>query len=310
MSKAGAALMFRSNRSRMAVQIGLAIAALGASAAWAHDLNPAPFRGFGGSTLQCWEYDTDMLDPLECCQPLNNPHGIPGASTTGMWFPFYAGLRGIICLPEGETITKDIFNEDDALLAKCIWIQATFHRHSTGGVLSDLSCDIAPGAIPVWQNDVGVPGMGGNWVHRTWIFILPFCPPQETITFTAKDGHVDVDQTFVETVCGDVVCDPPMPPDPDDTDSDGIPDDMDNCPYTPNPDQRDSDGDGIGDRCDCRRDCVGDLDNDGDTDFDDLVTLLNDYGCTGGFCIGDTDGDGDCDFTDLVRLLTAYGCRP
>jgi uncharacterized repeat protein (TIGR01451 family) len=35
-----------------------------------------------------------------------------------------------------------------------------------------------------------------------------------------------------------------------DTDSDGIPDNTDNCPTTPNPDQADTDGDGIGDACD------------------------------------------------------------
>ncbi len=35
-----------------------------------------------------------------------------------------------------------------------------------------------------------------------------------------------------------------------DRDGDGIPDDIDNCPDTPNPDQTDSDGDGIGDVCD------------------------------------------------------------
>ena len=34
-----------------------------------------------------------------------------------------------------------------------------------------------------------------------------------------------------------------------DTDGDGIPDDEDNCPTTPNPKQRDTDGDGIGDAC-------------------------------------------------------------
>ncbi|MHB8417924.1 MAG: thrombospondin type 3 repeat-containing protein [Myxococcales bacterium] len=36
----------------------------------------------------------------------------------------------------------------------------------------------------------------------------------------------------------------------DDTDGDGIPDALDNCPYTPNPSQLDTDGDGIGDACD------------------------------------------------------------
>ncbi|MEY2512138.1 MAG: hypothetical protein QOE26_2901 [Verrucomicrobiota bacterium] len=36
---------------------------------------------------------------------------------------------------------------------------------------------------------------------------------------------------------------------PVDTDGDGIPDAIDNCPATPNPDQADSNGDGVGDAC-------------------------------------------------------------
>jgi hypothetical protein len=38
---------------------------------------------------------------------------------------------------------------------------------------------------------------------------------------------------------------------PGDSDGDGISDDRDNCPSTPNPDQRDTDGEGTGDACEC-----------------------------------------------------------
>lgn len=53
--------------------------------------------------------------------------------------------------------------------------------------------------------------------------------------------------------------------------------------------------------------CAGDVDGDGDTDFDDLIGLLADYGCPSG-CAADLDGDGDTDFSDLVILLGDYGC--
>jgi 7,8-dihydropterin-6-yl-methyl-4-(beta-D-ribofuranosyl)aminobenzene 5'-phosphate synthase len=68
----------------------------------------------------------------------------------------------------------------------------------------------------------------------------------------------------------------------DDTDGDGIPDQGDNCPGTPNPDQEDDDGDGAGDACD---NCQGisnpdqsDADGDGSGDGCDECT--------------DSDGDG------------------
>ncbi len=53
--------------------------------------------------------------------------------------------------------------------------------------------------------------------------------------------------------------------------------------------------------------CDGDVDGDGDTDFNDLVALLASYGINAG---GDLDNDGDTDFNDLVTLLGDYGCQP
>ena len=57
--------------------------------------------------------------------------------------------------------------------------------------------------------------------------------------------------------------------------------------------------------------CVGDLDNDGDTDLADLGLLLADFGCAPpGVCVGDLNGDGFTDLADLGILLADFGCTP
>ena len=79
---------------------------------------------------------------------------------------------------------------------------------------------------------------------------------------------------------------------PLDTDNDGWPDTMDNCPFTPNSNQVDFDNDNIGDACD------SDDDNDGVADTSDLCpttppnTQVNADGCP------DADGDGVADTDD------------
>lgn len=54
--------------------------------------------------------------------------------------------------------------------------------------------------------------------------------------------------------------------------------------------------------------CVGDVDGDGTTGFNDLVALLASWGpCPG--CPADLDGDGEVTFDDLVSLLADWDCE-
>jgi uncharacterized repeat protein (TIGR01451 family) len=108
----------------------------------------------------------------------------------------------------------------------------------------------------------------------------------------------------------DGVCTTPCPADPaPDTDGDGVPDAVDNCPGIPNANQADGDSDGTGDVCDgCPADpgktspgvcgCgVSDLDSDADGTPDCIDGCPADPGKTApGICgcgVSDTDSDGD-----------------
>jgi hypothetical protein len=91
---------------------------------------------------------------------------------------------------------------------------------------------------------------------------------------------------------------PPVP----DTDGDGIPDDVDNCAYTPN-DQTDADGDAVGDACDnCPQ---TDNSDQADLDLDGIGDACDNCPADANSdqADGDSDGEGDvCESLDETLM--------
>ncbi|CAN5449835.1 hypothetical protein BH09SUM1_BH09SUM1_06210 [soil metagenome] len=93
-----------------------------------------------------------------------------------------------------------------------------------------------------------------------------------------------------------------------DRDGDLIPDGIDNCPDYPNPDQADGDGDGIGDACDNDRDGDGvpdEIDNCPFVPNPDQIDTDGDG--VGDACQNDQDGDGVQDDVDNCPLVPNPG---
>jgi cysteine-rich repeat protein len=95
-------------------------------------------------------------------------------------------------------------------------------------------------AAGTYQNGLAcTPCASGSYQNQTGrtacVPCSPACPAnvQESTSCTATTNRV---------------C--PAPPQPPDTDRDGIIDERDNCAHVSNPDQQDTDGDGVGDACD------------------------------------------------------------
>jgi hypothetical protein len=166
-------------------------------------------------------------------------------------------------------------------------------------------CDNAPNAWNPGQEDTDEDGIPD---------VLDNCPqvPNPKDTWTDINGveHVDEQPDYDLDGMGDIcddnnsstkpgTKDPKEDPPPPDDDEDGIINDADNCPVTPNANQLDTDKDGEGDACD------NDDDGDGVPDTSDNCPLNpnpdqadSDGNGVGDVCDPDDDGDGILDTCD------------
>ena len=106
-----------------------------------------------------------------------------------------------------------------------------------------------------------------------------------------------------------------------DSDGDGYPDSVDNCPAVGNPSQADCDEDGLGDACELLAgapdfnansvpdgcECIGDLFPDGQVNGADLGALLSQWGPASATTVSDLNRDGSVNGADLGYLLSAWG---
>ena len=149
---------------------------------------------------------------------------------------------------------------------------------------------------------------------------VPLAPPSSALVSSSAGGSAS---RLVEVINTDL-------------DGDGIPNDVDNCPLTPNPLQDDTDGDGVGDACDnctlvangpltfpvgdprIQRDTNGDgFGNicDADLTNDGLIVNLSDFSlfrAAFGTLGSDADfnGDGQVNLSDFSIFRAAFGNAP
>ena len=108
-------------------------------------------------------------------------------------------------------------------------------------------------------------------------------------------GRDAFDNTFQESVSNSFTYEAT-----EDCNSNGVSDTCDIANGT----SEDTDDNGIPDECDST--CPGDADGDGDSDVDDILLALGNFGGSGG---GDVDGNGIIDVNDLLQILAYFnGC--
>ncbi len=180
-------------------------------------------------------------------------------------------------------------------------------QHFLGGeqiVLRSRYFDPEDGDVPaaldwtIGASGGGAPVFSASNVTDDWLIVPAGLEPGiYTVTLVADDSAGNSIAESVTIRVDEFESQIPIK----DTDADGVPDDVDNCPFVPNADQADFDGDGFGDVCDvCPINAGSQADGDGDGLGDECDP------CPVGALLSiGTDGEADANFDGAVTVQTA-----
>jgi hypothetical protein len=201
---AGLAFCGRCRRARTVVRVAMAIIAVGVfsvGTARADDLNPPPWRGLPGSTVQEWLFSTS--NPVTPPSMVYNPNGMPSASAfpgTGQaWVDQWGGRQGM--WPLSGTIEVTIPNFPEPNPYKDIWVQLTWAKQvtsSTPVVWETISGVHATVVEEDLLGPTGYPAPNDLWFHTTFQMRIYPNPASEIVKI---DGTLVVDQLVIDTIC-------------------------------------------------------------------------------------------------------------
>jgi len=194
----------------------LAMLFVGASSAFADDLNPPPWRGQWSTTLQFWEFLTPndgLPDGLIPDGPGPLLEGLPGEPyiqpgylpSTRLWVEPLGdwididptGRQGI--WPLSGQIEVVVDNHNPVNPEKIVWVQLTWRP--TAGTEGVAMIEPAPPLVGFTSTPVRIEdqqSLANGWITTTFGWEIYPNPADEWFTIM---GEIDVDQLVIDTWC-------------------------------------------------------------------------------------------------------------
>jgi hypothetical protein len=249
----------------------------------------------GGMNPESWDLEVCLSDSPQTPGTLTIRHDCPDGGTYDAYLPITPKLIFRRMVPAAtKTLDAAVDPPGDPLGAMPVTIDNGHWVHSAAPALGLLTA--SPGVM-VDGNCDGVfgPPLPGTSNFFPGVRSLP-CDACSNPPGGAQVGALRFEPKILVWPALHDWLPPPQPgPPPADTDLDGVPNVLDNCPNDPNPFQGDFDDDAVGDHCE-------DSDGDGDLDAADNCPAVENP------AQGDHDNDGVGDACDPdIPTLTSWG---